>query len=138
MKKKYKGRLRGRVVGASGMVSGSASILGSYQVCHNLCLAIVAALSFIGIGIVGMPLLFLQKVALPFWIAAIILFFITAYIYFTERCISKNLLIFNLGIIVMGIPLKEYSKYFMIVGSLVVLIAAASIVINMIKKKRIL
>lgn len=137
MKKKYKGRLRGRVAGASGMVSGSASILGSYQVCHNLCLAIVAALSFIGISIVGMPLLFLQKVALPFWIAAIILFIITAYIYFTERCISRNLLIFNLGIIVMGTPLKEYSKYFMVAGSILVLIAAISVIINIAKKRRI-
>ena len=52
----------------SSSFSGALSFLGGYQVCHNVCLGIIALLSLIGITIVGMPLLFLTKVAIPFWI----------------------------------------------------------------------
>ncbi len=109
----------------SSSVSGALSFLGGYQVCHNVCLGIIFLLSLIGITIVGMPLLFLQKVAAPFWIAAVILFAITLALYFKKKCISKNLLMFNSGIIIAGTPFKAVQNYiavfWIIGGTLVVL-----------------
>ncbi len=106
-------------------VSGTMSFLGSYQVCHNICLGIIALLSLIGITVVGMPLLFLTKVAIPFWIAAVVLFVITLMFYFKKRCISKSLLMLNSGIIIAGIPFKAVQSYSLIFwitgGSLVIL-----------------
>jgi len=75
--------------------------LGGYQVYHNICFGIITLLSLIGITLVGMPLLFLTKVAIPFWIAAVLLFVVTMVFYFKSKCISKNLLLFNSGIIML-------------------------------------
>src|SRR3989338_9788569 len=103
----------------SSIVSSFISFLGGYQVCHSVCLAIIALLSLIGITIVGMPLLFLQTVAIPFWIAAVLLFAITLAFYFKKKCISKNLLMLNSGIIIAGIPFKALQSYlaiFWIIG----------------------
>src|SRR3989338_7497294 len=92
-------------------VSGAMSFLGGYQVCHNVCLGIVALLSIIGITVIGMPLLFLTKVAVPFWIAAVILLAITIALYFTKKCISGKLILFNSGLIIIGIPFSPVQKY---------------------------
>lgn len=100
-------------------ISGTMSFLGGYQVCHNICLGIIALLAIIGITLVGMPLLFLTKVAIPFWTAAVVLLGITLIFYFKSKCISKNLIIFNSGIIIAGIPFKSlqtYSIIFWIIG----------------------
>jgi len=114
-----------KAAGFSSTLSGSLSFLGGWQVCHNICLGIIALLSVIGITVVGMPLLFLTKVAIPFWIAAVALFIITLIFYFKMKCISKNLIILNAGIIIAGVPFQQVQKYslvFWIVGgSLVVL-----------------
>ncbi len=111
MTNKLKEKAVEKAIGASGSVSGAASILGSWQVCHNICLGIVALLSIIGITITGMPLLFLTKVAVPFWIAAIILLAITIALYFTKKCISGKLILFNSGLIIIGIPFSPVQKY---------------------------
>jgi len=111
-----------KVVGALGSVSGAASILGSWQVCHNVCLGIIALLSVVGITITGMPLLFFTKVAVPFWIAAFVLLLITLIIYAKKGCISKHLIIFNSGLIIAGIPfqsLRKFSVLFWIVGGVI-------------------
>lgn len=100
-------------------ISGIMGFLGSWHVCHNLCLGIIALLSLIGITLVGMPLLFLTKVAVPFWIAAVVLLGITLIFYFQKKCISKNLILFNTGIIIAGVPfrqLQNFTKIFWIIG----------------------
>jgi len=110
--------------------SGIISFLGGYQVCHNVCLGIIALLSIIGITVVGMPLLFLQKFAIPFWIAAALLF------YFKKKCISSNMIIINLGIIIASIPfnfLQDYVKMFWIMGGIIVLVGISNIFM---KKKK--
>ncbi len=117
-------------------VSGAMSFLGGYQVCHNVCLGIIALLSVIGITVVGMPLLFLQKVAVPFWILAFVLFLISLVFYFGKGCISRNLLIFNSGVLIAGIPfgfVQPYISLFWIVGGAFVLI---SVVLFVRKKLR--
>jgi hypothetical protein len=93
-----------RVATVTGSVSGFASILGSWQVCHNVCLGLIALLSILGITVTGMPLLFLTKLAIPFWSLAVVLFVVVFYFYKTRHCISKNLLLFNAGLIITGIP----------------------------------
>ena len=108
-----------RIAGAMGSVSGIASILGSWQVCHNVCLGLIALLSVIGISIVGMPLAFLTRIAVPMWSAAFALLLITLGFYFTKRCISGKLITFNSGLIIAGVPfqpLQAYSKIFWIIG----------------------
>ncbi|MBI1972605.1 hypothetical protein HYS50_01215, partial [Candidatus Woesearchaeota archaeon] len=65
--------IKEKAASVSSGVSGAVSVLGSYQVCHSICLSIIAVLAFLGITINFMPLLFLTKVAIPFWIAAFIL-----------------------------------------------------------------
>src|SRR3989338_847491 len=112
------------------------SFLGGYQVCHNVCLGIIALLSIIGITVVGMPLLFLQKFAIPFWIAAALLLGITLFFYFKKKCISSNMIIINLGIIIASIPfnfLQDYVKMFWIMGGIIVLVGISNIFM---KKKK--
>lgn len=115
-----------KVSGILGSLSGVASFLGGWQVCHNLCLGLIALLSIIGITVSGMPLFFLTKVAVPLWILAVFLFLVTLYFYYSKRCISKNLIILNLGFIIAGVPFnaaKNYSALFWIIGGTFVLFA---------------
>ena len=129
-----KEHIKEKSVGFLGSFSGITSFLGSYQVCHNLCLGIVALLALVGITVIGMPLLFLTKVAFPFWIAALVLLIITLLIHFRKRCISNNLLLFNSGILIASIPfapLQQFSLFFWIIG---VILVAVSIIIYIMKK----
>ncbi len=103
--------------------SGMVSILGSYQVCHSLCMAAVTALALIGITITGMPLLFLQSIATPFWIVASIMLAVMIVLKATKLgCISGNALLFNAGVIIAGIPfLQQYNKIIWAIGGLMML-----------------
>ena len=116
--------IKEKAIGATGSVSGIASILGSWQVCHNICLGIIALLGIIGITIVGMPLLFLTKIAVPIWAVAVILLLVTIAIYMKKKCISKNLIILNSGLIIAGTPfqpLQKFSVFFWTAGGILVL-----------------
>jgi len=138
MIKKINNALKEKAASLSSSISGALSFLGGYQVCHNVCLGIIALLSLIGITIVGMPLLFLQKVAVPFWIAAVLLFAITLAFYFKKKCISKNLLVLNSGIIIAGVPFKALQNYliiFWIIGGTLVLLSLLFYVKGKIAKK---
>ncbi len=130
--------LKEKALSVSSSVSGVMGFLGGYQVCHNICLGIIALLSLIGITLVGMPLLFLTKVAIPFWIAAAALFLLTLGFYIKKKCISKNMLLFNGGIIVAGVPfgpLKSFLPLFWITGGTAVLVSILLFVRDKIKKK---
>ena len=119
-------------------LSGVLSFLGGYQVCHNACLGIITLLSLIGITIVGMPLFFLQKVAVPLWVLSVLLFLITLLIYFKKKCISKNLLMLNSGIIIAGVPFKAVQSYliiFWIVGGTLVVLSLLFYIKRKISKK---
>ena len=125
--------IKEKLVGATGSLSGAASILGSWNVCHNVCLGIIAVLGLIGITITGMPLLFLTKVAIPFWIIAVILFVIILYFYFKKHCISKTLIFINSGLIIAGTPfepLQTYQLYFWIVGGALVIMGILFFIIG--------
>lgn len=106
-------------------LSGSLSFLGGWQVCHNLCLGIIALLSLIGITIVGMPLLFLNQYAVYFWSIAVLLLIPTLILYWKNRkCMSIKLILFNIGIVIASIPfasLKAYQLIFWIAGGILIL-----------------
>ena len=138
MNKEPKNLIMEKAASFSSSISGALSFLGGYQVCHNVCLGIIALLSLIGITIVGMPLLFLTKVAIPFWTAAVLLFAITLALYFKKKCISKNLLMFNSGIIIAGIPFKavqSYSIILWIIGGTLVALSFLFYIKGKIRKK---
>ncbi len=116
--------LEGKAAGAAGSISGVASILGSWQVCHSVCLSLIALLSLIGITLTGMPLLFLTGIAVPLWLVAVALLGVVAYFYFRKHCISRNLMLFNSGLIIAGIPfqaVQQYQRTFWIIGGCVAL-----------------
>ncbi len=129
-----------KLFSASGSLSGGLGFLGGWQVCHNLCLGLIALLSVIGITVVGMPLLFLTKVAVPLWTAAVVLLGITAAFYFKKKCISKNALLFNTGIIVAGTPFSAAQRFapgLWSVGGLFVLAAVVFFIKGKIEMKKV-
>ena len=122
----------------SGSASGITSILVSWQVCHNGWLGIIAFLGIIGITIVRMPLLFLTKLAIPFWTVALLLLLITIGLYFRKRGISKNLIIFNSGLIIAGVPfpsLQKFSAGFWVVGGTIVATATFIFIKNKLQRR---
>ncbi|MBI4010196.1 MAG: hypothetical protein HY361_03340 [Candidatus Aenigmarchaeota archaeon] len=114
MKKKIKKTsfVKEKVTSTFSVLSGSLSFLGGWQICHNLCLGIIAALSLIGITVVGMPLLFLTKYAVYFWLVAVLLLIPTLVMYwYNRKCMSKNIVLTNIGIIVAAIPFASLQPY---------------------------
>ena len=112
-----------RLIGATGSVAGIASILGTWQACHNVCLALVGFLSILGITVIGMPLVFLTEVAIPVWTVAVILLTITAILYIKKKCISSRLLLVNSGLIIAGVPfpfLQQFTEIFWVIGGVLV------------------
>ncbi len=136
---KIKKFVKEKIVAMSSSLSGVMGFLGGYQVCHNICLGIIVILALFGITVVGMPLLFLTKVAIPFWIIAALLFFLTLLFYFKKRCISKNFLMLNGGIIIAGVPFaaaKPIVYMLWIIGGAFVIIALLFIIKERISRKK--
>ena len=122
MKEKAKEKL----LGATGSLSGAASIMGSWQICHSICLGIISLLSVVGITITGMPLLFLTTIKTPLWLIAVVLLTASIALYQLKKCISRNLITFNSGLVVAGMPfenLQTLSIYFWMAGGAICLAA---------------
>ena len=123
---KMKEEAKEKILGAAGSLSGAASIMGSWQICHSICLGIIALLSVVGITLTGMPLLFLTNIRTPLWSIAVALLIATIVLYQMKKCISRNLIIFNSGLIAAGTPfqiLQPYSIYFWMMGGAISLTA---------------
>jgi len=120
--------LKEKLLGASGGVTGTLGFLGGYQVCHNACLALIVLLTFLGFTVAGMPLLFLTKVAIPFWSAAFALLAVTLILKYKKAIhISGKVLLLNSGLIIAGVPfqqLQQFNYLFWIAGGV---LAASSI-----------
>ena len=116
--------IKEKILGGTGSISGALSFLGSYQVCHNACLALVAFLTFLGFVVAGMPLLFFSKIAVPFWIAAISLLIMTIILKYKKIMnFSNKMILFNSGLIIAGVPfqqLQEFNYVFWIIGGVLV------------------
>jgi len=132
--------IKEKIAAGTGSVSGAASVLGSWQVCHNVCLAIIALLSIIGITVTGMPLLFLTKVAVPLWLTAVLLFLIVLIFYLKRKCISKNLILLNLGFILAGTPeifIGSFQIFFWILGGFFIIFSIIGFIKNKLKRGRL-
>ena len=131
--------LKEKMVGFAGSISGIGGVLGSWQVCHNVCLILLAFLSLFGITLNGMPLFFLTKIVIPLWVTALILLGITLIFYLKKKCISKNLIIVNTGLIITGIPfqsLQKFSLFFWIIGGIIILFGVYSFFKDKLNKTR--
>ncbi len=139
MVKRIANKIKEKFVGVAGSATGATGILGSWQVCHNLCLGAIALLIVLGITVIGMPLMFLRIIALPFWIIAASLLVLTLFIYFKKRCISHKLIMFNSGLIIAGTPfqsLQSFSPLFWIIGGTLVIFSISLFVKDKIKRRR--
>ena len=117
--------IKEKLLSVSNGLTGSLSFLGSYQVCHNACLALISLLTILGFTVAGMPLLFLTKVAIPFWVAAISLLIITLILKYKKIIkISGKMMLFNSGLIIAGVPfqqLQQFNYVFWIIGGVLVI-----------------
>ncbi|MBI4450847.1 hypothetical protein HY642_02645 [Candidatus Woesearchaeota archaeon] len=104
--------MKPRLLNAGGSVCGAMSVLGSYQLCHSICLGIIAILTMMGIVVTGMPLMFLTKVAVPFWIAAaIMLVAATTLTLVFQMFMSKKMLLANAGLLIAGVPFQAVDGF---------------------------
>lgn len=113
-------RLEGKAVGVVGGISGTGSIISAHNVCHALCLSVVAVLSVFGIAVSSTALMFLEDYQMLFWSMGIFFLALSLFLYFKfGKCISEKLILFNSGLLVMGIPfasLQSYQLLFWMVG----------------------
>jgi len=119
--------IKEKITGLLGSVSGGMSIISAHNVCHNLCLGLIAILTVFGITVSGMPLGFLQDYNLLFWNMAVFFLVISLIFYVRLRkCISHKMIVFNSGLIVSSVPFEQLQKYntlFYILGGILVLIS---------------
>lgn len=120
------------ILGKIGNTSGFLSFLGSYNVCHNACMAVIAVLSLVGITFSSLPFLFLQDYAIYFWSIALFALGVSAYMYIRmNHYEARNMMIANAGFVLAGIPFREMENFiflFQIVGILLITLALASFV----------
>lgn len=142
MKKKKLAKAAGlkeKILSLTSSLSGLMGVFSSWTVCHNVCTAAIALLAIIGITVTGMPLLFLQGVAVPFWTAAVILFAVLLFLKLRKMgCLSGRMLALNAGLIVFGMPLQplqQFSLLFRIAGGALILAAAVMLIRSRLRKK---
>ena len=116
--------IKEKILGVSGSLTGTLSFLGNYSVCHNVCMALAAFLTFLGFSVAGMPLLFLTRVAIPFWVAAVSLLIIMLALNYKKIVhLSSKMLLFNSGLIIAGIPFQQVQQFnylFWIAGGILI------------------
>ena len=115
-----------KILGTSGSLTGTLSFLGGYQVCHNACLALISLLTILGFTVAGMPLLFLTRVAVPFWTLALALLVTTVILKYGKKMkFSGKIILLNSGLIIAGIPFEQVQQFnyiFWIIGGSLVII----------------
>ncbi len=124
--------LKEKILSFGSGISGLMGVFSSWTVCHSVCTAAIALLAIIGITVTGMPLLFLQSVAVPFWTAAVILFAVLLFLKLRKMgCLSGKMLTLNAGLIVFATPLQplqQFSLLFRVAGSVLILAAVVMFV----------
>ena len=131
--------IKEKFLGASGSVTGSLSVLGGYQICHSACLALISFLTFLGFAVAGMPLLFLTKVAVPFWTLALALLATTIILKFGKNMkFSGKIILLNSGLIIAGIPFQEVERFnyiFWVIGGALIVFSLGWYVYGKVEKK---
>lgn len=105
---------------AAGSASGVGSIISVHNVCHYLCLGVVAVLSVFGILVSSDVLMFLENYNLIFWSMGLLFLFVSIFLLYNfPNCISKKAITANAGLLVFGFPFQIYNFLFWIAGSVV-------------------
>ncbi len=106
-----------KVAGAVSTASGVTSFLGSYNICHAICMAVIGVLAGLGIIITGFPLAFLVELSPYLWSIALASLAATIFFYSRHRaCISPHLLVMNAGILLAAFPFTANAIFFWITG----------------------
>jgi len=136
-----------KVISATGSLSGGMSILSSYNVCHSICMGVIAALSVFGVAVAGFPLAFLLPYQPYFWAIGIAILVVALILYTQAKhslavpsgtgsareikgpCISKHMILANAGLLVSGIPFakSQFSSYLLLTIGLVIVAAAIAL-----------
>lgn len=122
---KGKAKKEGKIVGAATAVSGAGSFISAHNVCHTICLGAVAVLSFFGIAASSDILMFLQDYNPIFWTMGIFFLFLSLLLLVKYGpCISKKMIVGNVGLLFIGVPFfKDISGLFMVLGSSILLVS---------------
>jgi len=121
MRKRRNGKSRVSAI-ASG-TTGAASIISAHNVCHAVCLGVVAVLSLFGIALSSTALMFLQDYNLLFWSMGLFFLLISAALYVRLGCVSTKAMTANAGIIIAGVPFFPTAQVaFWIVGGAIFLV----------------
>ena len=106
-------------------ISGAASILGSWQICHAICLAIISLLAAVGVSVTFMPLLWLSEIVVYVWSVAAALLLVVAALYYTKKCVTRGMLTLNTGLVVAGVPFfSQQQIVFWTLGGIITLAGA--------------
>ncbi|MBI5332247.1 MAG: hypothetical protein HZB65_01615 [Candidatus Aenigmarchaeota archaeon] len=123
-KSSQKASKEGKIIGAVNATSGAAGIISAHNVCHIACLGLISFLSMFGVVVSGMPLGFLQDYNLLFWSMGAGFLAISLVLYYVMKgSISNRLIIFNAGVVLIGVPFfpNDFAAFWIIGGSLVII-----------------
>lgn len=113
-------KTQGKGVQLAGSVSGAGSIISAHNICHYLCLGVVALLSVFGIIVSSDILMWLENYNLLFWSMGLVFFFVGLFLFYRKPCcISEKTLLFNAGLLSIGFPFfRDISLIFQAIGIL--------------------
>ncbi len=137
--------LKERISSSLSSISGLISLLsGSSAACQTTCgtgSALFSLLPILGIAIAATPLILLEPYRPFIWLFAFILFLFASFLYLKYKrereSVSRELLLFNFGILSIGLPfaeLQSFAAYFMYIG---LLILSYSIILFVVRKLNI-
>ena len=138
MPKKSEIKKGGKAIGAATGVSGAGGVISAHNVCHAICLAVVSLLSVFGIIVSSDVLMWLQEYNMLFWGMGVSFLLVSlALLVRYKNCISKKLIIFNLGLIIIGIPfIGPFDFLAWFAGGAIALYAIYLYTRDMLKKRR--
>lgn len=93
-----------KAVSGLNAAAGGMGIISAHNVCHAICESLVGIAAVFGITGIGMPLAFLTDYNIYFWAMALAFLLIGIALLVGKRCISKNMMLFNGGIVLIGVP----------------------------------
>lgn len=127
-----------KALGAVNGVTGGMGIISAHNVCHAACEGLVGIAAVFGITGLGMPLAFLTDYNIYFWAMALAFLLIGLALLISKKCISKNMMMFNCGIVLVGVPfafLLPVLPVFWAAGSGLVLFSVFNFVKGKLNKK---
>ncbi len=110
-------------IAAANAAVSSMSIISSYNICHSLCMSVIALLSVFGIIVAGMPLAFLTQYQIYFWLIGSVILAVAVGLYIWKGpCMSPKLLAANAGLLLAGFPFAgRFYAVFMLTGFAIVI-----------------